>query len=409
MNYQKQLEKFIPGGAHTYSRGKDQYPSNAPKIASRGIGAYLIGHDGKKYLDYGMGLRSVTIGYSNKKINDGAIRQIKNGNNLSKPSTIELEAAKTLVNLIPGAEMVKFAKHGSSVTTAAVKLARAYTKKDIICFPNEQPFFSFDDWFIGKTKIKKGVLKRTSQSSKVFKYNNLTSLKKIFEKYPNNVAGVILEPATTLTPCLSYCKTYTSKKKCSTCKYNKKNFLQSVKKLCKKNNSLLILDEMITGFRWNLKGAQHFFNVVPDLSTFGKGMANGFSIAALIGKKKIMELGSITKKQERTFLLSTTHGAEMSSLGAFINTVDFYKKKKVIEHLWSYGAELKERINSISKDLNINQYFFIEGPAICLNYRTLDKNFNDSLLLRTIFQQEMIKNNILIPYISPSFSHKKKN
>ena len=326
MNYQKQLEKFIPGGAHTYSRGKDQYPANAPKIASKGIGAYLYGHDGKKYLDYGMGLRSVTIGYSNKKINYGAIKQINNGNNLSKPSIIELEAAKTLVNLIPGAEMAKFAKHGSSVTTAAVKLARSYTKKDIICFPKEQPFFSFDDWFIGSTKIKRGVLKNSTKSSKVFKYNDLNSLKKIFEKYPNNIAGVCLSQQ--LTPCFTYCDSYTHKKRCDSCKFNKKNFLRSVKKLCTKYNSLLILDEMITGFRWNLKGAQHFFNVVPDLATFGKGMANGFSIAALTGKKKIMELGSITKKQERTFLLSTTHGAEMSSLGAFINTVEFYKKKK---------------------------------------------------------------------------------
>ena len=408
MNYEKELEKFIPGGAHTYSRGKDQFPSNAPAIATSGNGAYLFGANGKKYLDYSMGLRSVTIGYNTKDINNVAIKEIKNGNNLSKPSIIELKAAKTFVNLIPGAEMVKFAKHGSSVTTAAVKLARSYTKKEIICFPKEQPFFSFDDWFIGSTKVKRGVLKKISKFSKVFRYNDISSLLKIFKKYPNNIAGVILEPATTLTPCFSNCQSYSFKNNCKSCNFNKKNFLKSVRALCDKYKSLLILDEMITGFRWSIKGAQDYFDVKPDLSTFGKGMANGFSLSALTGKRKVMELGSITKNQERTFLLSTTHGAEMSSLGAFVNTVNFYKKKNVVKHLWKFGEILKQKINLVSKELNIDKYFFVEGPSICLNYRTLDKNFKDNLLLRTIFQQEMLKKNIIIPYISPSFSHKKK-
>ena len=406
--FQKQLEKFIPGGAHTYSRGQDQFSLNTPKIASKGSGPYLFSINGEKYLDYSMGLRSVTLGYNNKIINNGAIAQIKKGNNLSLPSEIELEAAKELINLIPGAEMVKFAKHGSSVTTAAVKLARSYTNKEIVCFPKEQPFFSFDDWFIGSTKVRRGVLKKISKYSKVFRYNDLTSLIKIFNKYRNNIAAVILEPATFLTPCLSKCKNLDYKKKCNLCKFNKNNFLNQVQKLCKKNNSLLILDEMITGFRWDLKGAQHFFGVKPDLSTFGKAMANGFSIAALVGKRKIMQLGSINKKQERTFLLSTTHGAEMSSLGAFVKTVKFYKKKKVTEHLWRYGSKLKKEINNIAKNLKIDKYFFIEGPSICLNYRTLDRNFKDSLILRTIFQQEMIKRKILMPFISPSFAHKSK-
>ncbi len=389
MNYQKELEKFIPGGAHTYSRGKDQFSSNTPAIAARGNGAYLFGANGKKYLDYGMGLRSVTIGYNTKEINNGAIKEIKNGNNLTKPSIVELKAAKEFTRLIPGAEMVKFAKHGSNVTTAAVKLARSYTGKEIVCFPKEQPFFSFDDWFIGATKVKRGVVKKTMKYSQVFYYNDISSLEKIFSKYPDKVAAVIMEPATFLTP--------------------KNNFLKKVRSLCNKYSSILIFDEMITGFRWSLKGAQDFFKVKPDLCTFGKAMANGFSISALAGKRKIMELGSINKKnQERTFLLSSTHGAEMSSLGAFLATVKFYKKNKVINHLWDFGEKLKNEINNLSRELGLDKYFFVEGPSICLNYRTLDKNLNDSLLLRTIFQQEMVKKNIIIPYISPSFSHKKK-
>ena len=141
MKYKKKLEYLIPGGAHTYSRGSDQYPSNAPSLVAKGNGAYLYDLKGKKYLDYGMGLRSVSIGYNIKEINDGAISEIKKGNNLTKPSYTELKSAQKFTNLIPGADMVKFAKHGSNVTTAAVKLARSYTGKEIVCFPKEQPFF----------------------------------------------------------------------------------------------------------------------------------------------------------------------------------------------------------------------------------------------------------------------------
>ena len=166
---------------------------------------------------------------------------------------------------------------------------------------------------------------------------------------------------------------------------------------------------MISGFRWDLKGAQNFFNITPDLSTFGKAMANGFSVSALAGKRKIMEYGSINKKnRERTFLLSTTHGAEMSSLGAFLKTVEFYKQKNVIKHLWDYGSKLKNNINQISEELNLIKYFYIEGPSICLNYKTLNKKFENCMVLRTIFQQEMLKKNVIIPWISPSFSHKNK-
>ncbi len=409
MKYKEKLERLIPGGAHTYSRGSDQYPSNAPSLVAKGNGAYLYDLKGKKYLDYGMGLRSVTIGYNNREINDGAISEIKKGNNLTKPSIAELKAAQEFTKLIPGADMVKFAKHGSNVTTAAVKLARSYTGKEIVCFPKEQPFFSFDDWFIGSTKITKGVLKKTSNFSKTFTYNDLSSLKKIFKKFPKNIACVILEPATFLTPCFNSCKIYSHKFKCKNCNLRKENFLSKVRSLCNKYSSLLIFDEMISGFRWDLKGAQNFFNVTPDLSTFGKAMANGFSLSALAGKRKIMEYGSINKKnRERTFLLSSTHGAEMSSLGAFLATIKFYKKNKVINHLWNFGEKLKNEINNLSKELDLDKYFFIEGPSICLNYRTKNKNYEDCLILRTLFQQEMVKNGILMPWIAPSYSHKNK-
>ena len=159
-DFQTRLNRVIPGGAHTYSRGSDQFPTNAPQILSHG-GARVWDPDGKEYLDYGMALRAVTLGYANPRVNAAAFRQIENGNNLTRASVIELEAAELLTEIIPGAEMVKFAKNGSNATTAAAKIARAYTGKRFICVPRQQPFFSFDDWFIGTTPILRGFLKST--------------------------------------------------------------------------------------------------------------------------------------------------------------------------------------------------------------------------------------------------------
>lgn len=407
MNFSERLNAVIPGGAHTYSRGDDQYPSNAPQILSKGKGAYVWDGDDKKYLDYGMALRAVTLGYSNDRVNAAAFRQIENGVNLTRASLIELEAAELIVDLIPSAEMVKFAKNGSNVTTAAVKIARAYTGRDYVCFPKQHPFFSFDDWFIGATPLTRGIPETYTKSSLLFDYNDISSLEKHFEEHPGEIACVIMEPATTTDPCSSNCsKARSLTEKCSDCPNNKSNFLNLVKELCHKNGALFILDEMITGFRWYLQGAQTWFGIEPDMSTFGKGMANGFAIAALTGKKEFMNVGGIKEEgMERTFLVSTTHGAEMPALGAFIETVNIYKEKNVIKHLWEYGAKLFNGINEISKNLGTSDFFYMDGGYANMNYITKDIEGNISLPFRTLFAQEMINNGVLMPWIAISYSH----
>lgn len=388
MSFSDELNTLIPGGCHTYSRGDDQFPDNAPQILRNGKGAYVYDPNGEKYLDYGMALRSISIGYAESRINDAAISEINKGNNLTRASMTELEAAKLIVELIPSIEMVKFAKNGSNVTTAAIKLARAYTNKKYIAVCQDHPFFSFDDWFISTTQIKRGI--PVDHSVLTFKYNDIESLINIFNQN-EDIACVILEPVTFSEPI----------------KDGEINFLQMVKKLCEKNNSVLILDEMITGFRWDLKGASHFYNVDPDLITFGKAMANGFSLAALGGKRRIMNLGNIKEKgMERTFLLSSTHGAEMSSLGAFIETVRFYRDNNVIDHIWKYGASLIDGINKIANELGIHNFFYFTGYPCLPYYVTKDINGNNSLELRTLFIQEMLKHNIIIPYVSISYSHR---
>lgn len=406
MNYQTRLNHVIPGGAQTYSRGSDQFPENAPQILSHGAGAYVWDPEGNKYLDYGMALRAVTLGYANSRVNKAAIRQIECGNNLTRASLVELEAAELFTSIIPGADMVKFAKNGSNATTAAVKIARAYTNRRYICVPRQQPFFSFDDWFIGVTPMQRGVPIEHVSNTLMFDYNDINSLRVLFDAYPDQIAGVMLEPATTLSPCLTNCPELNPKSPCYSCPNNKYNFLHQVKALCEERNSLLILDEMITGFRWSMQGASHFFGVIPDLMTFGKGMANGFSVAALAGRREVMEVAAIDKPgQSRTFLLSSTHGGEMSGLGAFIETVKVYKEENVCNHLWAYGRRLKIETNRISDELGLRNYFQMEGSSICLNYSTKDESGQLSLGYRTLFNQEMIRNGVLMPWVAQSQSH----
>lgn len=406
MDFQTRLNRVIPGGAHTYSRGFDQFPSNAPQILVRGSGARVWDQDGKEYLDYGMALRAVTLGYANSRVNGAAIHQIENGNNLTRASLVELEAAELLTSIIPGAEMVKFAKNGSNATTAAAKLARAYTGRRYICVPRQHPFFSFDDWFIGTTPLQRGIPGEHVSSTLLFDYNDIESLRSLFYEHPEQIAGVMLEPATTTTPCSSECPELDSEAPCKACPNIGQNFLHQVQALCNEHCSLFILDEMITGFRWALEGASHYFGVKPDLMTFGKAMANGFSVAAVTGRREVMELGAIDKPgQVRTFLLSTTHGGEMSGLGAFIETVNVYREENVCHHLWNFGKKLKVEVNRIAEDLGVNDYFQMIGPGICLNYITKDRVGDASLGFRTLFNQEMIRHGILMPWISPSLAH----
>jgi glutamate-1-semialdehyde 2,1-aminomutase len=386
MSYQDRLLKVIPGGAHTYSRGFDQYPTNAPQILTGGKGAYIFDPEGKRYLDYGMALRAVNIGYAEDAIDDAAIEQIRNGNNLTRPSTIELDAAELLVDQIDSVDMVKFTKNGSSSVSAAVKLARAYTGRELVARCAEHPFFSYDDWFIGSTPLTRGIPQETLQKTKLFRYNDIASLETLIAEHPDQFACVVLEPAATEEP--------------------RDGYLHKVQELCKKHGIVFILDEMITGFRWHMKGAQHVYGIKPDLCTFGKAMANGFSVSCIAGRREIMELGSIeTEGRERLFLLSTTHGAEMSGLGAFVATVKFMHEHKVVEHLWDYGRKLLSMMERQAQAHGIADSFKVGGAACSPFYLTLDKSGANSLPLRTLFSQEMIRNGVLMPWIALSYRH----
>ena len=385
-NFSDRLHNVIPGGSHTYSRGDDQYPKTAPQILSKGKGCRVWDPDGRSWLDYGMGLRSVTLGYADERVNEAAVRAIYQGNNLSRASYIELEAAEAFTGLFDGKCMVKFAKNGSTVTTAAVKLARAFTGRDKIAVCAGQPFYSYDDWFIGQTCIRRGIPVGERKITTKFNFNDIDSVKKCFSENPNSIAAVILEPMTTEWP--------------------ENDFLKKLKKVCQDEGAVLIFDEMITGFRWGLPGAQTRFGVEPDLSTFGKGIANGFSVAALVGKPEIMELGGIRNLgQERVFLTSTTHGAEMGPLAAFLETLKIYKNDNVVENLWSKGAQFTCYLQQAFSDFGVEKYFEVNDISACPTIKITDKDGVSCPQLRTLFLQEMARHGVLFNYISLSQSH----
>lgn len=389
VEYNKLAHQYIPGGAHTYSRGDDQYPSNAPKILSSGQGAYVWDVDQNKFLDFGMALRAVTLGYNREEISRAAIAEILNGNNLTRASQTEVLAAKEFCEFIPWVEMVKFGKNGSNVVTAATKLARAYTGRKLIARCADHPFYSFDDWFIGDTVVNSGVPSEIKNLTLKFAFNDLTSVEELFIKYPNQIACIVTEPATSVEP--------------------KPGFLKGLIDIAHSNGAIVIFDEMITGFRWHNQGACAYYDVKPDLVTFGKAMANGFSVAALGGKKEIMELGGLKHDKERVFLMSTTHGGEMCSLGALRATISFYKANDVVGHLWRIGKQLIDGLNQAALLHGIEKYFVAEGTPCSPSFVCKDIEGNISLPLRTLFMQEMVAQGVLIPWISLSFSHTKSD
>ena len=345
--------------------------------------------DGNEFIEYGMGLRAVTLGHAYEPVVDAAYKQMRLGANFTRPAKIEVDLAEAMLELIDGADMVKFAKNGSDVTTAAVKLARAYTGRDLIAICGDQPFFSTDDWFIGTTEMNAGIPRAIAAMTLKFRYNDLESLRELFDQHPNQIACVVME-AEAITP-------------------PEAGYLSSVKELCEQRGAILIFDEMITGFRWHLGGAQKFHGVVPHLSTFGKAMGNGFAIAALAGKREIMRLGGLDHDRERVFLLSTTHGAETHALAAALEAIRIYRERSVVEYLWEQGKRLCAGINQAIARRDLAGHFALAGRPCNLIYRTEDERGAPSQAFRTFFLQELIRGGILAPSFVVSFSHSRED
>jgi glutamate-1-semialdehyde 2,1-aminomutase len=385
LELQPKFHKIVPGACHTYAKGDDQFPEFMPPYIVKGKGVHLWDLDGNKFIEYGNGIRSVTLGHAFEPVVQAVQKQIMLGNNFVRPAVIEYQCAEEFLSVINRADMVKFCKDGSDATGAALRLARAHTGRDYIAVCGSQPFFSHDDWFIGSTPMNSGVPKAVQDLTLKFNYNDIDSVKQLFEQYPNQIAAIILEAEKYSPP--------------------KNNFLHEVRNLCRENGTVFILDEMITGFRWDLGGAQRYYDLDPDLSTWGKALGNGFSIAALAGKAELMNLGGLNHDKKRVWLLSATHSAECPSLAACMATIKFYKENNVVEQLHKQGHKLKKGVMKSVKEHGLEKYFGAIGRDCSAVYFTRDQQENPSQPFRTLFFQEMIKRGVLIPSLIVTYSH----
>lgn len=385
--YRNEVHSIIPGGAHTYSKGDDQFPLQAPAAIKKGYGAYLWDIDDNKYLDCSMGLTSVSLGHAFPAVVERVSNELLNGVNFQRPSYLELETAKKFLSKISCHDMIKFSKNGSTVTTAAVKLARAYNKKKYIAFPADHPFYSYDDWFIGKSVCNKGVPSEISELSLTYNSKDLSTLESLFKKYPEQISAVISEPD----------------------KYygQSDNYLKELIDLTHKYNALFIQDEMVTGYKVDFPGAISKYNVDPDLATWGKGIANGFSFCALTGKKDIMELGGIVNEgSEKVFLISTTHGGETHSLTAANAVFDIFNNENVIKYNHNIGQVFIEKVQEVitRHDLNYNIELHNCNWFPVIEFK--NKSGESSLELKTLAMQEMIKRGVLFQSsFIPCYSH----
>lgn len=374
--FSNQIHNLIPGGAHTYSKGDDQFPFNAPAAITHGKGAHVWDLDGNEFIDCSMGLTSVCIGHGYEPVAQAVCEAAFQGTNFQRPALIELEAAKLFLDTVQSGDMVKFAKNGSTVTTAAVKLARAFTGRNRVAICREHNFFSFDDWFIITTPCDKGIPEKTREMTALFSYNNFESVEQLISDNDHDIACLILEPVKFDPPV--------------------DDFLHKVAALCKERGVLLILDEMVSGFKWSLKGAHNYFGVQPDMSTWGKGIANGFSACALTGRADIMELGGIRNEgEDKLFLISTTHGAETTGLAAMNATIKAFVDNNMIESNWQRGSEVKSRLEQVVLKHDLaNALKWIGYPCLlALVCRNAEGNADDSF--RTLMMQEMIARGVL--------------
>jgi glutamate-1-semialdehyde 2,1-aminomutase len=363
----ERAEKTIPIGSQTFSKSRTQYPIGiSPFFIHKAKGAKVWDIDGNKYVDLVNALASITIGYRNPKIDSAVKKQLKRGSIFSLPGTLEAEVAELIVDYVPSAEMVRFGKNGSDATSAAIRLARAYTGREEIIYCG---YHGWQDWYIGATTRNKGVPNSVSALIHSFEYNNLDSLVKVFEERSNKIAAVIMEPMTSTFP--------------------NPGFLQSVKEITHKNDAILIFDETITGFRFSRGGAQEYFGINPDLTTLGKGIANGYPLSAITGKREIM------MEMENIFF-SGTFGGELLSLAAAKAVLELHSDSGVTEELSSIGSKISSGVTDSITTHKLSEAFQVLGHPtwnflIWRDFQNIDAN-----LLKTFFMQEMFSRGVLV-------------
>ena len=358
--------QVIPSATQTFSKGPNQWVEGvSPNFLDRGEGAWVWDVDGNKYLDYLMALGPIILGYSEPRVETAVIQQLKKGVVFSQMAALEVEVAELIVNLIPCGEMVRFAKNGSDATTGAIRAARPYTGRDHIAFSG---YHGWHDWSIGTTTRRTGVPKAVQELSHTFAYNDIASLEAIFNNHPNQVAAIVMEPVGVEDPHPGY--------------------LEAVRDLTHKHGALLIFDEIVTGFRFSLGGAQEYYGVIPDMACIGKGMANGLPISAVVGPREIMQ-------QFDKIFFSGTFGGETLSLAACKATIQVMQEDNVIAHIWDVGQRLINKLNALITRYHLQVSVKCLGlaPRSVLAFPHADEY--QSRLRRSFFMQECVKRGLL--------------
>jgi len=371
----KKAKELIPSQAQTMSKNWTQFVQGVcPVFLQKGKGSHVWDVDGNEFIDFITGLGTIILGYNYEPVNKAIIQQMNDGIAFSLPHPLEVELAEDLKKIIPCAEMVRYGKNGSDATAACVRIARAYTNREIIACCG---YHGWQDWYITTTTRKKGVPKAMDSLIFTFEYNKIETLKKIFADHPGQIAAVIMEPMSVEMP--------------------QPGFLEQVRDLAHQNGALLIFDEVVTGFRASLGGAQSYFKVVPDLAAFGKAVGNGMPISIVAGKKEIM------KSSEEVFF-SLTAGGEALSLAAARATIKEMQEKNVIAHIWAMGQRLKDGVIATMKENELP----IECKGLPVHFVLMckDASGQESLELKSLLIQEMAKRGILMGgYFNICYSH----
>jgi glutamate-1-semialdehyde 2,1-aminomutase len=377
----EKANRIIPHQTGTFSSAASHFVEGVyPVYAKKANGCKFVDVDDNEYVDYLMGLGPITLGYNYESVNKAIIEQLNEGILFSLPHPKEVELSELIIKTIPHAEMVKLEKTGSNAVTGAVRAARALTKREKIAYCGSGGVWH--DWQAAMVSRDGGVPSFNNELIKIFDYNDNEGLEQIFDDNPNEISCIVLEPTIYEKPT--------------------KTFLKQVRKICDDHNSILILDEIVTGFRFHLQGAQKFFDIKGDFVCFGKGLGNGLPISAITGPTEFMKIFN-------ELWVSSTNNREMLSIAGTIATINEMKEKQTIDHCWKLGEIFLNEWNKICVNYNIDAKLF--GYPVRMMMKCFDTNKIESKSLKSLILQEMIKKG---HFISPgpiflSYSHTKED
>jgi len=371
--------KVTPLGSQTYSKSVRYFCEGAaPAFLERGQGSHVWDVDGNEFVDFMCALGPVTVGYNDPLVNAAVIAQLQKGISFSMATELEVELAEALTKIVPCAEMVRFVKNGSDATSSAVRLARAFTGRDLVAVCG---YHGMQDWYIGSTTNRRGVPDDVCALTKTFVYNDANSLKKLFAQYPGQIAAVILEPIQADGPMDGY--------------------LEELRSVTQEAGALLVFDEVVSGFRYALGGASELYKVRPDLAAFGKGMGNGLPISAVAGRADVMELIGT-----QGVFISTTFGGETLSMAGSLATLKILSQSGTYERIWNLGAKLLDGLNAGIAEHGVGEVVKVSGLAPHGGVGVDGKGSLDYLDIMSLYQQRMVEGGILTTGINNiSLSH----